>query len=109
MPLPPEPSQSPTPTEESGLRIQREAGLAKLPNEGSPALSEIISRSLVHIQTSRALGIRQRIGEHELCGPDYRLVCTWAEELRLTPEVVLKRLLKEPKWAKGDCTTIGHS
>ena len=65
----------------------------KLPDRGSSALSEIISRSLFHIQTSKLLTNRHRIGEQELCGPDYQLVCAFAEDVRLTPEEVLRRLL----------------
>ena len=55
--MPPEPPRSP---EETGLIIQREAGLVTLPNGGSPALSEMISRSLVHLQTSKALAVAER-------------------------------------------------
>jgi len=56
-------------------------------------LTEIINRSLVHIQTSKALEMRHRVGEHELCWPDYRLVCAIAEDVRLPPKEALKRLL----------------
>jgi Leucine-rich repeat (LRR) protein len=77
----------------NSLLIRPSYGLVSLPEGGSPALSEIISRSLVHIQASRALATRHRIGEHELCEPDYGLVCAFAEDLRLPPEEVLKRLL----------------
>ena len=85
--------ERPRSSDKTGLRIQREAGLANLLNGGSPALSEIVNRSLVHIQTSKALGMRHRVGEQELFGPDYRLVCAFAEDLRLTPEEVLRRLM----------------
>jgi len=37
-----------------------------------------------------------RIGEHELYGPDYRLVCVWAEETGMSGEDVL-RILFEAK------------
>jgi hypothetical protein len=56
-PASPEP---PTPPAESGLIIQRGAGLVTLPHGGSPALSEMISRSLVHLQTDKALAVRER-------------------------------------------------
>ena len=78
---------------ESSLVIRPSTGLVSLAEGGSPALAEIIGRSLVHIQASRALATRHRIGEHELCGPDYGLVCAFAEDLRLPPEEVLRRLL----------------
>jgi len=81
------------PPVESGLIVQSGGALARLPDGGTPALAEIINRSLAQIQTSRALTTRHRIGEHELCGPDYRLVCALAEDVRLIPEEVLKRLL----------------
>ena len=85
--------EPPKSTEGSELQIRREAGLAKLPNGNSSALSEIVRRSLIHIQTSKALGARHRIGEYEILGPDYRLVCAWAEQLQLTREEVLTSLL----------------
>lgn len=77
----------------SGLSIQRDAGLVNFSNGGFRPLSEIINRSLIHIQTSKALSMRHRLGEHELWGPDYRLVCAFAEDLRMTPEEVLRQLL----------------
>lgn len=88
--MPSEPLNSPS---ETGLIIQRGAGLVTIPNSGSTALSEIVNRSLVHIRTSKMLEIRHRVGEHDLFGPDYSLVCFWAEELRKTPEEVMERLL----------------
>ncbi len=86
-------SEPPARPEESGILIRPPTGLVSAPDGGPSAMSEIISRSLVHIQTSKALGMLHRIGKHELFGPDYRLVCTWAEESRLTQEEVLVRLL----------------
>lgn len=88
----------PESTEKALLKIQPKVGLAQAPDESSPALAEIISRSLVHIQTSKAHGIRYRIGEHELFGPDYQLVCAWGEELRLGSEEILDRLLLQPTY-----------
>ena len=35
-----------------------------------------------------------RIGEQELYTPDYQLVCAWAEQCKLEPEEVMRRLLK---------------
>jgi len=90
IPMVGEPTKTP---EEAGLLIRPSTGLVSLPDGGSPVMAEIISRSLVHIQTSKALGILHRIGEHELYGPDYRLICAWAEELRADPGDMLKKLV----------------
>jgi formylglycine-generating enzyme required for sulfatase activity len=53
------PPESPTPPAETGLIIQPGAGLVTLPHGGSPALSEMICRSLAHLQTSKSLATRQ--------------------------------------------------
>ena len=55
--MPPDP---PTPPEQTGLVLQPGAGLVKLPHGNSPALSEIINRSLVHLRTSQSLAPRHR-------------------------------------------------
>ena len=89
------PEEHPLAPAENGLVIRPSTDLVRLPEGGSSALSEIISRSLVHIQASQSLGTLHRIGAHELYGPDYRLVCAWAEELGLTAEEVLIVLLRE--------------
>jgi hypothetical protein len=52
--------EPPTPPGPTGLAIQRPAGLTTLPLANSPALSEMISRSLVHLQTSKALAVPER-------------------------------------------------
>jgi formylglycine-generating enzyme required for sulfatase activity len=54
------PPDLPRPQEETGLVVQRPAGLVTLPNGGSPALSEMICRSLAHLQTSKALAVPER-------------------------------------------------
>lgn len=95
----PEPPKQPV---ETGLIIQREASLVTLPNGGSPAMSEMINRSLVHLQTSKALDLLHRIGEHDLRDPDYRLVCAWAEELHRSPGEVLDCLLDPSSAEQGD-------
>ena len=87
--------------ENTGLQIQRESGLAKLPNNESSALTEIINRSLVHIQTSKVLAVRHRVGEYELCGPDYKLVCALAEDLGYSPERVLIQLMDTSSYQEG--------
>jgi hypothetical protein len=55
--MPPNP---PTPPEQTALILQPGAGLATLPHGNSPALSEIITRSLVHLRTSKSLATRHR-------------------------------------------------
>ena len=75
--MPPEP---PTHPEESGLVIRPSTGLVSLPEGGSPALSEIINRSLVHIQASKALAIpERRAGEEQEfeIAPGVKIVMCW--------------------------------
>ena len=94
--------------------IQQESELVRPPVDGSPALAEIMSRSLVHIKTSKSLAPRHQVGNHELHDPDYRLVVAWAEELQLKPEEVLKKLLPSdfylglPTWFRsfGETETL---
>ena len=56
-PASPEP---PNPLAQTGLITQRPAGLVTLPHNSSPALSEIITRSLAHLRTSQSLATRHR-------------------------------------------------
>lgn len=88
-------SEPPKLSDETALLIQQEVGLAKFGDGESSALAEIINRSLVHIHASKDLGMRYRIGDYELCWPDYRLVCTWSEELGRAPEKMLTSLLTD--------------
>lgn len=92
---------SPNSSDINSQLIRQNSELTKPSFSSSPSLTEIISRSLIHIKTSKALAVRHRIGEHELCGPDYRLVCIWAEELCLKKEEVLYRLLD-----RSETTTV---
>ena len=102
--MPTEPPKSP---EIKSFLIRPSTGLVSVPNGGSPALSEIINRSLVHIQTSKTLGRLHRIGDHELQWPDYQLVCFWAEQLNTPPAEVLINLLKyKPKLPQEFKTTL---
>ena len=86
------------PENESQNDDQNEHGL--IPGGALPAISakssgpldEMVERSLVSIRTSKEL---HRIGEHELYGPDYRLVCVWAEETGMSKEEVLEELLEQ--------------
>ncbi len=92
------------PPEETSLRILPKSGL-KLQSNPPPALAEIINRSLVHIQTSKTLSVRHRVGAYELCWPDYSLVCAWAEDLGLTPEETIRRLLIQAGISDGEWDT----
>ena len=68
-----------TPTE-SGLVIRPSTGLISLPEGGSPALSEIISRSLAHIKVSKALVVpERRAGEEQEfeIAPGVKMVMCW--------------------------------
>lgn len=65
---------------ESGLTIRRESELARIPNGDSSPMSEIISRSLVHIQSSRALAAPQmKAGEERKfeIAPGVSIVMCW--------------------------------
>ena len=56
--------EPPTPPQETGLIIKPGADLVALPHGRSPALSETIIRSLVHLRTSKALAtLKRRTGE----------------------------------------------
>lgn len=100
--MPAEPPKSP---EIESFLIRPSTGLVSVPNGGSPALSEIINRSLVHIQTSKTLGRLHRIGDHELQWPDYQLVSIWAEQLNVPPAEVLMNLLKNKSKSYHDFKT----
>ena len=81
------------PTSPSNNLLIQSSGLAPIAESTSPVLSEIIKRSLVHIQTSKTLGRLHRIGEYELQWPDYQFVCLWADHLNMPPVGVFKILL----------------
>jgi formylglycine-generating enzyme required for sulfatase activity len=49
--------------EESGLRIVRDSSLTLLPNEGTPALEEMVSRALAQIRSNPTSGLIQSTGE----------------------------------------------
>ena len=82
------------PDPESGTGIFRldNHSLSSMPGGESSPVHEMVSRSLAQLQTSKALEVMHRIGEHLLCGPDYRLVCAMAEDVGKTPEEVLEAL-----------------
>ena len=65
---------------ESGLIIRRESQLARIPDGDSSPMSEIINRSLVHIQTSSKLAAPQRRPGEEKefeIAPGIRIVMCW--------------------------------
>jgi formylglycine-generating enzyme required for sulfatase activity len=67
-------------SEETGLLIRPGSGLAILPDGCSPVLSEIITRSLVHIQTNKALAVHKRQPGDEWefeIAPGVNLVMCW--------------------------------
>lgn len=101
---------SPKSPPESGQIIPRDSGLKRATTDDSKPLSEIIARSLIHIQTSKNLSTLHRIGEYELFDPDYRMICTWGEELRLSPQEIMDFLHTEPhnsvKISNGKITEI---
>ena len=75
--MPPEP---PKPPEESGLIIPPGSGLALLANGDPQVLSEIISRSLAHIQTSKALAVAERRAGEECeleIAPGVKMAMCW--------------------------------
>ena len=85
------------PSEEEGDKYELVVGssLSEVPIKSSRPLDEMVERSLVSIRTSKQLSTMHRIGEHELCDPDYRLVCAWAEQTGMSNEEVLEALLDE--------------
>jgi len=95
------------PDHHGGLIPRSDSGLARLPGGESSPVLEMVTRSLVHLQASKALSTRHRIGEHFLCGPDYRLVCAMAEDVGMTPEAVLRALESfSPEEGAGEATRI---
>jgi formylglycine-generating enzyme required for sulfatase activity len=96
--MPPEP---PTHPEENDLIIQPSTGLVSLPEGGSPALSEIINRSLAHIQAGRTLAIpERRAGEEQEfeIAPGVKIVMCWippGEFLMGSPEDEMGRDIDE--------------
>jgi formylglycine-generating enzyme required for sulfatase activity len=74
------PSELPTPPESNNLIIRPSSDLVKLPDGGSPALSEIVSRSLFHIQRSRAPVVTERRAGEERefeIAPGVSIVMCW--------------------------------
>lgn len=93
------------PESESSLTRMANTEIIRYSSEQSPVLSEIINRSLGHIQTSKILGKPHRIGEHELKWPDYQFVCLLAEQLKIQPENVMLMLLEQIQVGRGNIQT----
>lgn len=98
------PQKSPFPQESNGLIIRPSSGLVSLPEGGSPALSEIIRRSLAHIQAGRALPIRERRAGEERefeIAPGVKVVMCWippGEFLMGSPEDEVGRNIDESSY-----------
>jgi len=92
------PHEPPTHPKANGLVIRPSTGLIGPPVGSFPALSEIISRSIAHIQTSRALAvsIRQPGEEREFeIAPGVMMVMCWippGEYLMGSPEDEVDRI-----------------
>ena len=74
------PPETPKPPKETGLIIPPGSGLALLPNEDPPVLSEIINRSLAHIQTRKSLSVTERRAREEWefeIAPGVKMVMCW--------------------------------
>ena len=72
--------ENPEPATKSGLIVRPESGLAILPGAGTSAMAEMISRSLAHIQTSKALTVPQRRAGEECefeIAPGVKMVLCW--------------------------------
>ena len=60
----------------------------------SPAATNPILRQMTDglLREARQAQLRRalyRLGEYELCEPDYKLICLWAEDLGMAPEALL--------------------
>ena len=80
------------------LTLHSGSGLAQIGSQGGRILAEMVNGALVLSRTtgsSAALMRRFRIGEHELCEPDYQQILVWAKALELVAETVIERLLKD--------------
>ena len=89
------PENKPSKEESDKHELVVGGSLSEVPIKSSRPLDEMVERSLVSIRTSKQLSTMHRIGEHELCDPDYRLVCAWAEQTGKSNEEVLEELLKK--------------
>jgi len=73
----------------------------KAHRELHPAAPESNSNSHVHIRTRKVQEALHRIGDQELYGPDYHLLCAFAEESKCTPKETLDELLGRKQTLSG--------
>ena len=83
-------------TEDLPLVVYPTAALQVMGQGGTRIVTEMVTGAL-ELSRDASLMPRFRIGEHEFCEPDYRQIRLWAEALELEPEVLIERLLTEPK------------
>ena len=82
------------------IALRPEERLLVFEEGGKRILSEMVND--VMALASVSAGVLQRrfkIGDVELCEPDYRQILHWADSLELAPEEFLSRLLKPPQGA----------
>lgn len=76
------------------------SSLSQIGPRGGQILAEMVNGALA---LSRGTGSdtrltrRFRIGDHELCEPDYQQILLWAKALQLEPATVVQRLLQKSK------------
>jgi hypothetical protein len=78
------------------------SSLSQIRPRGGQILAEMVNGALALSRVNGSdtrLARRFRIGDHELCEPDYQQILLWAKALELEPVTVFERLLKEPKHA----------
>jgi Leucine-rich repeat (LRR) protein len=93
------------------LTLHSGSGLVQIGPLGGRILAEMVNGALVLSRatgSSAALMRRFRIGEHELCEPDYQQILLWAKALDLEPETVIESLLADAKFVskQGSATQI---
>ncbi len=80
------------------------SSLSQIGPRGGQILAEMVNGALA---LSRGTGSdtrltrRFRIGDHELCEPDYQQILLWAKAMEMVPETVIERLLKVRKYNTG--------
>ena len=72
--------ENPEPATEAGLIVRSGEALDGLPDGGTPAMAEMINRSLAHIQTRKALAVPQRRAGEECefeIVPGVKMIMCW--------------------------------
>ena len=85
------------PNEDLPIAIRPPSSLLAQGADAQRIVAEMVSDAIA-LAGAPALASQKRfkIGEIELCEPDYRQCLHWASSLKLTPEDFLERLLKPP-------------